>query len=106
MGRIVITCYRPRPGAAEALLAIVREHVPMLQQLGLASARAPVLMKAGDGSLLEVFEWDSVEAIAQAHADPVVQALWQRFDAACEHATLAGLAEAAGLFAEFTPLDA
>lgn len=108
MGRIVITCYRPRvadPAAAAALLAVVREHVPALQQLGLATLRAPVLMQASDGSLLEVFEWASADAVARAHVHPVVQALWQRFDTVCEHATLASLAETAGLFAEFTPID-
>ena len=103
--RAVIACYRPRPGMAAALLDTVRRHVPTLQRLGLATDRAPTLLQAADGTLVEVFEWASSAAITAAHAHPEVQALWAEFDATCEHVKLSQLAEAQQLFAEFTPLD-
>ncbi len=104
MPRIVIACYRPKPGHEAALLAEVRAHVPTLQDLGLATARVPIAMRASDGSVLEVFEWTSPEAIARAHHDPTVLAMWQRFGAICDYVSLNTLAEAAQMFAEFEPL--
>lgn len=103
--RAVIACYRPRPGMAATLLDTVRGHVPTLQRLGLATDRAPTTLQAADGTLLEVFEWASAQAMAAAHHHPEVQAMWAAFDAACEHVQLGQLAEAQQLFAEFTPLD-
>lgn len=103
--RTVIACYRPRPGQAAALHGLVRSHVPTLQRLGLATDRAAMVMRAADGSVLEVFEWASAAAIGAAHAHPEVQALWAAFSACSEHARLSQLAEAQQLFAEFAPLN-
>ncbi len=61
-------------------------------------------MQGADGTLIEVFEWASAEAIERAHANPAVLALWAAFEAACDYVPLASLAEASQLFAEFTPL--
>ncbi|MFY9514171.1 MAG: hypothetical protein WAQ05_24670, partial [Rubrivivax sp.] len=102
--RTVICHYRAKPGQDAALLELVRGHVPALQRLGLATERAPFLMQASDGSLLEVFEWSSAEAVAKAHENPEVLALWARFDAVCSFDTLAQLPEAAVPFSEFRSL--
>lgn len=103
--RTVIACYRPRPGMAAAMLDTVRGHVPTLQRLGLATDRVPTTLQAADGTLLEVFEWVSAQAIAAAHRHPEVQAMWAEFAAVCEHVRLSQLPEAQQLFAEFTPVD-
>lgn len=105
MGRCVIVAYRPRPGQEAALAAAVRDHVPLLRAEGLATDRAATVMRAADGTVVEVFEWVSREAIESAHGNPAVQALWARFASACEHLPLASLAEARGLFAEFEGCD-
>jgi uncharacterized glyoxalase superfamily protein PhnB/quinol monooxygenase YgiN len=100
--RAVIAAYRPRPGCDEALEQLVRAHVPGLQRMGLATDRAALIMRAADGTLVEAFEWASAAAIDTAHRHPEVQAMWERFDTLCEHRCLKDLAEAQGLFAEFT----
>ena len=105
MGRIVISAYRPKPGHADALRALVVDHVPRLREAGLATDRAPIAMEAADGTILEVFEWASAEAIQQAHSHPAVQKMWEEFGAVCEYTALSSLAEAQGLFAEFAPLS-
>lgn len=102
--RTVIVSYRPKPGQAQALLALVRGHVPALQRLGLASNRAPFIMRAADSSIVEVFDWASADAIHRAHEHPEVQALWARFEAVCDYGSLSALPEAAGPFAEFQAL--
>ena len=105
MGRIVIVAYHPKPGQAEALRAVVRRHGPVLRAESLVTDRPFTAVAAADGTLLELFEWASAEAIEAAHSNPRVQALWAEFGAACEYKTLASLAEAGQLFAEFTPCD-
>ena len=103
--RAVIACYRPKPGQEAALADLVRSHVPRLRALGLATDRAPYAMRAADGTLVEVFEWASAKAIADAHDNPEVHKMWAAFGAACEYVKVSQLAEAQQLFAEFTPLD-
>jgi hypothetical protein len=101
MGRFVIVAYAPRHGKGEALLAAVRKHLQVLHSEGLVTDRPAQVMRAADGTILEVFEWQSAEAIAQAHSNPAVQALWEEFAATCEYRPLSTLAECQQLFAEF-----
>ena len=105
MGVAVIVCYRPREGQAEALLAAVRDHLPALRAEGLVTDRPATAMRARDGTIVEVFEWRSQDAIGLAHGLPAVQEVWQRFEAACEYVSLDSLAEAADLFASFEPIE-
>lgn len=104
MGRIVIACYRPKPGRQDALRALLTEHVVTLRSLGLVTSRVPILMQAQDGTFVEVFEWVSPEAIEAAHAHPVVLAMWEQYAAACDYVPMAQVPEAAGPFSEFTPV--
>jgi quinol monooxygenase YgiN len=102
--RAVLASFRPKPGQADALLAVVREHVPALQRLGLASGRATLIMRAADGTIVEAFEWASPAAIDAAHQNPEVLAMWERFAAACDYTALKDLAEVQHPFAEFEVL--
>jgi hypothetical protein len=105
VGVIVIVAYRPKPGKEADLDALVAEHVPILRAAGLATDRAPVIAKAKDGAVVEVFEWVSPKAIELAHADETVRALWERFEDACDYVPLSELPEAGSLFSEFTPVE-
>ncbi|MGH9330054.1 MAG: putative quinol monooxygenase [Vicinamibacterales bacterium] len=104
MGRIVIVGYRPKPGKAEELRALTREHVEILRTEGLATDRAALVMEAKDGTVVEVFEWTSKEAINSAHTNPRVLELWTRYAAVCDYVPVGTLEEAGQLFSEFTPL--
>jgi hypothetical protein len=104
-GVIVIACYRPRPDCDAALLEVVQDHVPTLRRLGLATDRRHVMMRASDGTILEVFEWCSTDAINQAHNHPEVQQMWNRFNDVCFYEPPANLEECKQLFPGFTPLN-
>jgi quinol monooxygenase YgiN len=104
MGRIVIAAFKPKPGQEGALRAVVGKHWRILQEQGFVTERPRIAMQAADGTLLEVFEWRSPEAIEQAHQNPAVLALWAEFEAACEYVPLAGLVEATHPFSEFDAL--
>ena len=104
MGRIVIVGYKPKPGKADQLRALAREHVGILRREGLVTDRAPIVMEAKDGTVIEVFEWESKEAIDSAHTNPRVLELWQRYAEVCEYVPVGTVEEAGHLFAEFTPV--
>lgn len=103
--RLVIVAYRPKSGKEEVLLAELRDHVHVLRSEGLATDRPAAHMRAKDGALVEMFEWASPAAIEQAHGNPRVQAMWERFAACCDYVPLNTLAESGDLFAEFEALD-
>lgn len=101
MGVMVIALFRPRAGMAAALDACVHDHLPILRAQGLATARPSVVLRAADGSILEIFEWVSQAAIDSAHTNPAVLALWERYAACCHTITLGDLAEARMMFPSF-----
>lgn len=105
MGRSVIAVFRPKPGKDRELFDVVSRHWRVLCGQGLVTERARHVMRAVDGTIVEVFEWRSAQAIEQAHRDPLVQALWTEFEAACDYVPLASLAEAQQLFPEFETLQ-
>lgn len=105
MSNMVIACYRPKEGKEARLLELVKEHVPILRSEGLASERTPVAMRAGDGTILEVFEWVSAEAVKSAHTNETVKKMWERFAEACTYEPLASLREAQEKFAHFELVD-
>ena len=59
MGEIVVACYKPKPGKEAALDQLMKTHVEILRIEGLATDRKSIVMKAKDGTVVEVFEWKS-----------------------------------------------
>lgn len=104
MGRIVIVGYKPKPGKNNELRALAKDHVGILRREGLVTERAPIIMEAKDGTVIEVFEWKSKEAIESAHANPRVLELWKRYDAVCEYVPVGSIDEIGQMFSEFTPI--
>jgi len=105
MGRFVIVAYRPHAGKEQRLLELTREHLPILRSQGLATERPSYVMRATDGTIIEVFEWKSAEAIAEAHQNRVWQEMCGRYSEACEYISLENLSECKDRFAEFDPVD-
>lgn len=88
----------------QQLRAIVEKHWHVLRAEQLVTERPRYAMQAADGTVVEVFEWRSLEAIDEAHRNPAVRALWAEFDVACEYVPIAALAESQRPFSEFEPL--
>ena len=103
-GVVAVVAYRPKPGKEQELLALVRERVPTLRKEELVTERVPVIMRAQDGTIVEVSEWKSRAAIDAAHQNPNVLAMWKRFFAVCDCVPLKTLAEADEMFAGFEPV--
>ncbi|HEY7090610.1 MAG TPA: antibiotic biosynthesis monooxygenase [Tepidisphaeraceae bacterium] len=105
MGHFVIVTYRPKPGKEKQLLEAVRDHMPVLRSQKLVTDRPAYAMRAGDGTIVEVFEWKSKQAVEAAHSNPEVGKLWKRFDECCTFQKLMDLAEAKETFPHFEPIE-
>lgn len=101
MGVMVMALFRPKPGKEDDLMACMREHVPVLRARKLATERPSTILRASDGTLVEIFEWVSQAAIDAAHHDPEVGKLWARYEHCCDYVTLADLPEAKEMFPGF-----
>ena len=104
MGRFVIAAFKPKPGMQQQLAHAVEKHWRVLRAENLVTDRPRYAMQAADGTIIEVFEWRSSEAIEEAHHNPAVLALWAEFEPACEYIPLSGLPESQHPFSEFNPL--
>lgn len=102
---VSIACYRPKRGKKRALEQLMREHVKTLRREALATRRTPIIVRAKDGTVLEIFEWKSHRAIDRAHSNRAVLAMWQRFNDACDYVRLSEVAESRDQWASFAPFE-
>lgn len=105
MAVAVIACFKPKPGKEALLLEVIKEHLPVLRKEGLVTDKDSYAMKAKDGSIIEVFEWKSEEAIDDAHKNKAVLELWKKFEEACIYIPVADIEEAKQMFSNFEPFE-
>ncbi len=105
MGRVVIAAFKPKPGQEAELLRVMKDRLPLLRRLGLATERVNITMRAANGTILDVSEWVDDDAIARAHETPEVLALWNRYEACCEYVKLDTLSETHVDFATFEAVE-
>jgi hypothetical protein len=105
VGIVVIACYRPKAGKDAELEALTHEHVPILRGEGLVTDRVPIIARSMDGTIVEVFEWESQEAIDNAHENAEVLKLWKRYGDVCDYVKVVDLDEASQMWAMFTPVN-
>lgn len=104
MGIMVICAFRPKPGKEGDLLCVVRDHLVVLRSQGLATDRPALAMRAKDGTIVEVFEWVSAAAIQEAHRNPEVLKLWERYEACSDTIKLNDVPESEEMFAGYEPI--
>ena len=102
--QISIACYKPKEGKEQALQTEVLGHHQVLASQGLVTDRKPISMIAKDGTVIEVFEWKSGKAIEEAHSNPEVLKMWERFNACCDYIPVGQVPEANDLFSGFAPV--
>ncbi|GAB4327530.1 MAG: hypothetical protein Kow0074_22910 [Candidatus Zixiibacteriota bacterium] len=103
---MVIAVYRPKPGKTGQLCSILERHLPLLRELGLATERRSLVMRSVvDGSIIEIFEWVSDDAVNVAHEHPRVLAYWDELKAVCNYTAPGALREMSDLFPHFEILD-
>ncbi len=104
MSQFAIACYRPKLGKEQQLLELVRDHLPTLRAAELVTERPSYIMRAKDGTVIEVFEWKSVEAKDRAHQSAAVGRIWQQMSECADFPPLSDLEEAHVPFPNFEPV--
>ncbi len=98
---VVMAMYRPKEGKLDELELLVKKHFPTLKSYGLTTSREPFIGRATDGTLIEIFEWISMEAAQKAHDHPAIASIWEAMTMVCEFGKLEQLAEAKKVFPQF-----
>ena len=88
MSETVICHYRVKPGNETQFEALLTEHWPTLQRLGLVTDTPSQHFKGqeqdnGQPIYFEIFEWHD-GASERAHEHPEVMAIWEPMDGLCE----------------------
>jgi hypothetical protein len=105
MTKIVFAVYRPNEGKDAELRALIAQHVPALRNLGLITRRPPLLVKARDGTYVEIFEWISDDAARKAHEHPQIAEIWEQMGVVGTFGKLGQLPEANSEFPHFEPIE-
>jgi hypothetical protein len=101
-GRVLsLAAYKPKAGQEESLRKLVEKHIPKLQELELATTRENYIAQAQDGTIVEVFEWASADAITAAHRHPAVSDIWEKMSLIADFLPINQLPELNGPFADF-----
>ncbi len=101
---IVFALYRPNPGKGAELQKLVERHYPVLRKYELVTDRLPVICRAQDGTIIEVFEWVSDTAHKRVHEHPEIAAIWEGMAQLGDMPSLDTLKEAKLTFPHFEPL--
>ena len=102
---VVFAVYQPNPGKSAELEALIKKHVPLLREFGLATARQPIIVKSKNGTYIEIFEWESKEAVERAHHHPGVATIWEAMGKISTFGKLSALEEAGAPFVHFEPVN-
>jgi len=103
--KIVFAMYRPNAGKDGELRALIARHLPALRNLGLVTSREPMLVRAKDGSYIDIFEWLSDDAALKAHEHPEIAEIWEQMGVAGGFGKLCHLSEANLEFPHFEPIS-
>jgi len=97
--------YKAKSGQEEALKEVIAKHLPLLRELGLASSRNSYMAQSMDGTIIEIFEWTSMNAVNAAHQHPAVSSVWEKITLIADFVSLKDLPEAENPFPGFRILN-
>jgi quinol monooxygenase YgiN len=102
--QLFVALYRPHAGKEEALKKLIAEHVPTLRRLELITDREALLMKAQDGTYVEIAEWRGPDSAEKAHQHPELAKVWEGMGKIADFPALESLKESKVRFPHFQPV--
>jgi quinol monooxygenase YgiN len=101
---VFMALYRPNTGKENELIEILKGHISTLREEGLITDRELLTLQADDGTIIEIAEWRSKEAIGMAHQSAKVVAIWDKISSVAQLTSLSTLSEANAPFPNFRAL--
>jgi hypothetical protein len=102
---LAIATYKPKAGHEKELFELVKKHLPILRVLEFATDRSNYIAKSSDGTIIEVFEWTSVDAINAAHQHPAIADIWEKMTLIADFHPMTALPEGKKPFPGFELLN-
>jgi len=104
MGKVVFAIYKAFETKEKELLDLVKIHYAILLKQGIITYRPRIVLKAKNGEIIEIFEWNSQEALDKAHPNTEIAKLWKKFSEICTYQQMDTLLESKGIFQDFEPI--
>ena len=104
MSRIVIACYKPKPGQNEALRGLMLTHLTRLRDRG-TRHRQGIHHHGGRGRDDRRSLRVEIEAGDRSRTHEPVLEMWDQYAAVCDYVPVSSISEATQLFSEFNPLN-
>jgi hypothetical protein len=106
---VVLAVYSVSKRNRKKLLALLPKKWRYFLKAGYVTRRAPLLLQSRKNPelFIDIFEWKGDAAVAKAHKDPKVLAIWDEMDKLCKKlgVGLEKLPEARSTFPHFDPID-
>jgi hypothetical protein len=103
--QVMFALYKLHDGKDADLRRVIAEHVPTLHRLELATDRPTVVIKAKNGTYIEIFEWSSHEAAGLAHHHPELAKVWEAIGEVGHLPKLDSVEEVQGMFPHFEQVN-
>jgi hypothetical protein len=83
---VVLALYQVARENEKTLLKLIPKKRRYFLKAGYVTKRPPILLRSRENSeiFIEIFEWKSDAAVAKAHQDPKVRAIWDEMDKLCK----------------------
>ena len=96
----MLVSYTPKTGKEDEFLALLEQHWPTLEHLGLVTEMRPRIWRTKDIRtnqihFVEIFQWKNGEASNVAHQSPEVMAIWEPMEPLLDKMVLSEAAELA-----------
>jgi hypothetical protein len=102
---LAFATYKPKAGKEKDLLELVKKHLPILRELELATDRSNYIAQSLDGTVIEVFEWTSINAVRAAHQHPTISDIWEKMTLIADFVPMSTLSEGQKPFPGFAIIN-
>ena len=102
---LAFATFKPKSGKEQVLLELVQKHLPILRELELATDKSNYIAQSNDGTIIEVFEWTSLNAIKAAHQHPAIADIWEKMTLIADFVPMNSLTESQKPFPGFAILS-
>jgi len=101
MSILAIATYKPKTGRENDFLKLLTNHIPTLHSEKLISSKDNYVMHSKNGTIIEIFEWLSREAVDKAYETQCYGSFWQQIGERADVVSLNSLEETGQPFAGF-----
>lgn len=102
----VFALYRPTNEDNQSkVVEILKKQILTLRKYELIKDTSAYLLQSENGTIIQIWEWQSKRAMKVAHEHPAIRTIWGEMHGICEFTSLKDLPESATRFPAFKILE-